>query len=246
MELIYLVNPIGQNVAIVVKGATCSLGEAVVDKLLSWDVNVVATEESHFIRNASLLEYSNSQLLDEGEGFSVSFDLSEADLIIGKDLIISDLLPSRRDKWLTDDVEIWITDLLDKDSTTYQGPERYWLCVLDAAEAIANFCRNEIRVKNMHMCGRRKWESKDSLAELKMLLTRTIQGISGRFTSDTLFGHSIAGMEAKPIVLLSEKRPDLEPLHNQLIAIGTDGWRPLIPFRTAMMNLLAGILVQNP
>ena len=118
MELIYLVNPIGQNVAIVVKGATCSLGEAVIDKLLSWDVDVIATEESHFSRNASLLEYSNSQLLDEGEGFSVSFDLSEADLIIGKDLIISDLLPSRRDKWLTDDVKIWITDLLDKDSTT--------------------------------------------------------------------------------------------------------------------------------
>ena len=245
MPLIYLVSPLGQNMAIVVKGATCSLGEAVVDKLLSWDVDVIATEESHLRRNARLLEYSNSQLLGEGEGFSISFDLSEADLVIGKDLIISDLIPSRRDKWLTKDVEIWITDLLDEESTAYEGPERYWLCVLDAAEAIANFGRNEITVKDMHMCGRRKWESKDSLAELKMLFTRTIQGISGRFTSDTLFGHSIAGMEAKPIVLQSKMRPDLEPLHNQLIAIGTDGWRPLIPFRTAMMNLLAGILGQN-
>ena len=52
MPLIYLVNHVGQNVAIIVKGATCSLGEAVVDKLLSWDDEVVATEESHFRRNA--------------------------------------------------------------------------------------------------------------------------------------------------------------------------------------------------
>ena len=36
--------------AIVVRGASCSLGEAVVDKLLSVDMDVVAIEESHKIR----------------------------------------------------------------------------------------------------------------------------------------------------------------------------------------------------
>ena len=35
--------------AIVVTGATCSLGEAVVDKLLSMDVDVVAVEELSLI-----------------------------------------------------------------------------------------------------------------------------------------------------------------------------------------------------
>ena len=44
--------------AIIVRGATCSLGEAVVDKLLSMDIDVVAIEESHRIRNETLLKYS--------------------------------------------------------------------------------------------------------------------------------------------------------------------------------------------
>ena len=60
--------------AIVVNGATCSLGEAVVDKLLSMDIDVVAKEESHKVRNETLLKFSQAKLLSEGDGFSVSFD----------------------------------------------------------------------------------------------------------------------------------------------------------------------------
>ena len=51
--------------AIVVKGATCSLGEAVIDKLLSMDIDVVATEKSHRLRNENLLKYS------EYSGFAI-------------------------------------------------------------------------------------------------------------------------------------------------------------------------------
>ena len=70
--------------AIIVRGATCSLGEAVVDKLLSMDVDVVATEDSHGIRNETLLKYSQAKLLSNGEGYSISFD--------GNSLIILDML----------------------------------------------------------------------------------------------------------------------------------------------------------
>ena len=55
--------------AVIVRGATCSLGEAVVDKLLSMDVDVIADEESHRLRNATLLEYSEVNLLLVGEGY---------------------------------------------------------------------------------------------------------------------------------------------------------------------------------
>ena len=56
--------------AIVVRGATCLIGEAVVDKLLSMDIDVIAVEESHRLRNATLLKFSEVNLLLEGEGFS--------------------------------------------------------------------------------------------------------------------------------------------------------------------------------
>ena len=75
-----------------------------------------------------------------------------------------------------------------------------------------------------------------------MLWDRTNQGQSGEFTAQTLFGHEIAGMEAKPIQAKASTRPDLQPLHSALLEITGDGWRPLIPLRTAIMTMIAGII----
>ena len=228
--------------AIVVKGATCSLGEAVVDRLLSMDIDVVAIEESHAERNSDLLKFSNAKILSSGNGFSISFDDSEADIVIGNNLIIHDLIPSRADRWLTPDLKNWIGFLTNGEDIPIEGGSRFWLSVLDAAEGISHLAITNTKVEKMHMSGRREWEAKDTIAELEMLWERTSQGISGNFTPETLFGHSIAGMEAKPITIQSNNRPNLEPLHNQLVALGTDGWRPLVPFRIAIMTLLAGII----
>ena len=222
--------------AIVVKGATCSLGEAVIDKLLSMDIDVVANEKTHRLRNQNLLEYSESELLSEGQGFSISFDSSEADIQIGKDIIVHDLIPSRIDKWIPREILAWIED------KEIDCNPRYWLSVVDAANAIAHIVKSESKVSQMHMCGRRKWLPQDSKAEFEMLWARTNQGLSGEFTAETLFGHEIAGMQAKPIQASESSRPNLDPLHDILLKITGDGWRPLIPLRTAMMTLIAGLL----
>lgn len=94
--------------AIVVIGATCSLGEAVIDKLLSMDVDVVAVEESHKIRNASLLNYSDATLSEQGDGYSIAFDGSPADIIVGDNLLIHDLIPTRNDRWMSDEFRNWL------------------------------------------------------------------------------------------------------------------------------------------
>ncbi len=222
--------------AIVVKGATCSLGETVVDKLLSMDIDVVATEDSHRIRNQTLLEYSQVNLSDTGTGFSISFDGSSADIEIGKDIIVQDLIPSRNDKWMPAEIQSW---LVGKDSV---DNSRYWLSVIDAANAIAHIVKSESKISQLYMCGRREWLPQDSKAEFEMLWARTNQGISGKFTAETLFGHEIAGMDAKPIHENERQRPNLTPLHELLLELTGDGWRPLIPLRTAMMTMIAGLL----
>ena len=223
------------NMAIHVIGATCSLGEAVIDKLLMMDIDVIAKEEIHLSRNADLLDYSTADLLSEGPGFSISFDDSDADIVIGKDLIIHDLLPSRADKWLAPELISWA-----KGEGT-AGPPRYWLSVTDAANAIAHILKAEVKLDNVHMCGRREWASEDSKSEFDMLWQRTNQGISGNFTAEVLFGHAISGMEAKPIADEVNQRPDLDPLHQLLLGLTGDGWRPLMPLRTALMTLIAGL-----
>ena len=117
--------------AIVVIGATCSLGEAVVDKLLSMDMDVVAIEESHKTRNV-LLKYSDATLSEQGDGYSISFDGSTADIIVGDNLLIHDLIPTRNDRWMSDEFRNWF---IGKDC---EKRPRYWLSVMDAANAIAH------------------------------------------------------------------------------------------------------------
>ena len=103
----------------------------------------------------------------------------------------------------------------------------------------------ELILEGIEMCGRREWSSTDSQAEFEMLWQRTNQGLTGNFTAETLFGHEIAGMEAKPIGHIDAERPDLNPLHQILLDLTGDGWRPLIPLRTALMSLIAGIMDVN-
>ena len=155
--------------AILVIGATCSLGELVVDKLLSMDIDVIAKEESHRVRNKTLLEYSLAILSEEGSGFSISFDGSEADIVIGKNLIIHDLIPTRDDRWMASEFRDWA---IGKENT---GRPRFWLSVFDAANAIAQILKAQLTLEEVQMCGRREWSSIDSQTEFEMLWQRTIK-----------------------------------------------------------------------
>ena len=222
--------------AIKVIGATCSLGEAVIDKLLSLDVDVIAVERSHVVRNQSVLKYTKSKIFTEGEGFSVSFDNTEADIVVGKDIIVHDLIPTRVDKWLAPEIANWLA------GEEYVGKPRFWVSVLDAAHAIAHISKAEIKLNSMEMCGRREWSSQDSKAEFDMLWQRTNQGQSGEFTAETLFGHEIAGMGPKPITSVGNQRPDLTKLHETLLELTGEGWRPMVQMRTMLMTLIAGVL----
>ena len=222
--------------AIQVIGANCSLGEAVVDKLLSLDIDVIAKEETHYVRNKSLLEFSKAKLLESGHGYSISFNGEEADLVIGKDLVVMDLIPTKVDRWLPEEFLDWVNG----SDSNYRA--RYWLSIIDAANSIAIIAKNKAKVENIVMCGRRKWSKEDTKAEFEMLWERTNQGQSGKFTPEVLFGHEIAGMEAVPIGVDDDERPNLEPLHELLLKLSGEGWRPMIPFRTALMSLIAVLI----
>tara|TARA_B100001113_G_C21002440_1_gene575551 strand:- start:100 stop:780 length:681 start_codon:yes stop_codon:yes gene_type:complete len=225
--------------AVHIIGADCSLGEAVVDKLLGMDIDVIAAEESHFVRNEIMLRYSKSNLSKTGKGFSVSFDGSEADIIVGKDIIVTDMIPNRSDKWMPQEIKSWI------EGNNHDSQPRYWVSIVDVATAVAHIAKNEQKIDQIKVCGRRRWLPENSKAEFDMLWQRTQQGQSGNFTTSVLFGHEIAGMEAVPITDEEYSRPDLKPLHKILNELTNEGWRPLIPFRTALMTLIAGILEEK-
>ena len=131
-------------------------------QILSMDVDVIAVEESHKIRNASLLKYSDARLSTQGDGYSISFDGSSADIVVGDNLLIHDLIPTRNDRWMSDEFRNW---LIGKDC---EKRPRYWLSVIDAANAIGFLALSGKNFADLHMCGRRNGLD-DTKAEFELL-----------------------------------------------------------------------------
>ena len=222
-----------------VKGANCSLSESLITRLLSLDISVICDNQPHHQQiNSVLLAHSEAKLLDSGSAFSISFDDSDADIVIGVDLIVSDLIPSRPDdKWSAQPFLSWA-----QGESSCSDNVNWWLAEADAAAAIARICRANKLCTAIKLCGRRVWKEVDTFSEFSNLWQRTVMGQSGNFTPQALTHKPISGMEAIPVTVELVTRPELDATHNLLNEIDGEGWRPLTPLRTALMTLIAGII----
>jgi len=228
--------------AIEIRGVCGCLGDAVIDRLISWDVDVIVTEPRHTERNALQLKFSQSSILSTGEGYSVSFDGTPADLIIGKHIVVHDIIPSRFDGELVNpELQDWFTSLQNNLPLSTEFPIRWWVGVTDVADAIARIARAEKKVNSVEICGRREWKPEDAISEIEMLWRRTSQSILGSFDSTALQIQPVPG-----VIVDGNRanRPDLSPLNELLKSIDGEGWRPLTPFRSAMMVLIADLIAE--
>ncbi len=225
--------------AVQVKGAFCSLSESLITRLLSLGTTVICDNLAyHQKMNSVLLAHTEAKLLEIGNAFSISFDGSAADIVIGVDLIISDLIPSKPDgRWSAQPFLSW-----SQGGSSSSDNVNWWLAEADASSAIARICRANKTCNAIELCGRRSWKEVDTFSEFSNLWQRTAMGQSGNFTTQALSHMPISGMEAIPIVEESEPRPKLDAVHHLLTEIDGEGWRPLTPLRTAMMKLIAGII----
>ena len=225
--------------AVQVMGAYCSLSESLITRLLSLDISVICDNHSHHLQiNSVLLAHTEAKLLNTGSAFSISFDGSVADIVIGVDLKISDLIPSRPDnRWSAEPFLAWAQGEL-----SFSDNVNWWLAEADAASAIARICQANKPCDNIELCGRRSWKGVDTFSEFSNLWQRTAMGKSGNFTPQALSHKPISGMEAIPVGDEIVTRPKLDRIHNLLNDIDGEGWRPLTPLRTALMTLIAGII----
>ena len=74
-----------------------------------------------------------------------------------------------------------------------------------------------------------------------MLWKRTSQSLTGSFDSSALQIQPVPG-----VIVDGHRanRPDLTPLNNFLKSIDGEGWRPLTPFRSSMMLLIADLFTE--
>ena len=118
-----------------------------------------------------------------------------------------------------------------------QDNPRHWVHVRDATDALAILILSDSNTASgiVNLCGRRAWSRESVITELSLLW--------GRFTDALQHTHTVSSLTGDQSLVSPDDtqvaRPDLGPLHEALLRSGGDGWRPLVPMRVSLMEVLA-------
>jgi len=151
---------------------------------------------------------------------------------------IKDLLIYDKNVGISRDILSWVND----DVGITDDTVRYWLSPRDASDAIVNCIGLEIDLIPQHIsvCGRRGWTMEQTYAEFKSLHHRWMRGKSGRYQPEDLMVNDLP-IRIQPFTGSMPSRPNLLPLHTLLLNVRSDGWRPYVPLRTMLMEVIASI-----
>ncbi|MDB2624086.1 hypothetical protein N9X98_03465 [Candidatus Poseidoniales archaeon] len=179
----------------------------------------------------------------------VSFDWVDAHVEV------HDLIPMHSGGgWMPPVLTRWFEALVAGQATELlAGSERWWVGEVDVADALGRLLISEQAFPEIcKMSGRRSWGEDQTLEEFQMLYRRTSAGQSGSFGIEELTAAPTPKIELQTLMVSDSipltveanrhQRPDLSAIHDALHAADGDGWRPLVPVRTALMHCLARML----
>ena len=150
------------------------------------------------------------------------------------------LIPEGKNKWGSNIIYEWLEHVKNHTQPTLDTEEvYYWVHIRDAVEAIISLLLSNVfnDIKgHLHLCGRRAWSNDSVFEELEMLWSR--------YTNSINYSHTIESLSKIPNPVKENRgylreRPDLNLLNKELLRAGGDGWHPLTPLRTGLMELLA-------
>ena len=163
-------------------------------------------------------------------------------------VMVHDVLPRTPDPiWCSKLLEEWVNQLRSNIAPLPKGDVRHWwVSDIDVADAFVRILMSdEPFPSELKVSGRRAWEQSQTLEELSLLFARTMAGRTGDFGIEHLTAAPTPTIEVKTLTAPSTEpmsieenaqlRPDLSPLHDLLFRVDGDGWRPLVPIRTALM-----------
>ena len=199
--------------------------------------------------------------LNNAEQSSIGVDGSETILItpgfkkidvdtseIDSHLIISHMIPTAcDDSWCCPVIQNWFNSIKNKQTiTSDMRPRHWWVSEMDVVDSIVRILVSDQPFpSNANISGRRAWSDDQTVEEMKLLFSRTMAGKSGMFSAQHLTTPPSPIIEVEAISKADDNehpRPDLESIHQVLVACDGDGWRPLMPIRSALMVFLAGAM----
>jgi hypothetical protein len=174
----------------------------------------------------------------------IDIDTSEID----SHLIISHMIPTAcDDSWCCPVIQNWYNAIINNQTiTSDMRPRHWWVSEMDVVDSIVRILVSDQPFpSNANISGRRAWSDDQTVEEMKLLFSRTMAGKSGMFSAQHLTTPPSPIIEVEAISKINENehpRPDLESIHQVLVACDGDGWRPLMPIRSALMMFLAGAM----
>ena len=166
-------------------------------------------------------------------------------------ILVHDLLPRVKDTiWGSPLFSHWMAQLnAHMAPVPVDDTEHWWVSDIDVADAFVRILiGDEPFPRLIKVSGRRAWSQEQTIEELSLLHARTLAGKTGHFGVEHLTAAPTPTIEVKSLIVnpstpLSiqenkQQRPDLSSLHDVLHRIDGDGWRPLVPIRSALMHAL--------
>jgi hypothetical protein len=153
--------------------------------------------------------------------------------------------------WMSDELEIqfidvyepngvgpinqWISAILAGNEPSIDMKIYHWVHIRDAEVAKRILTDNDVK-GTYQLCGRRAWTQEMVVDEIKGLWARYQNAIEHAHTAE-----SLSEIPSPAAVRYSgeRRRPNLGPLHDALVACGTDGWRPMMAMRVGLMECIA-------
>ena len=152
-----------------------------------------------------------------------------------KDVVI----PNGGRKWGNEIMIDWIRQIKFGGEPKIESMDRFWVNVRDVTDAITCLCLNEKEPNlsgSFRMCGRRAWSSEDVIDEIRILWERYNNAINHSHTIESL---SEVPSPVRGIYSERSETVDLGSLNHALIAIGGEGWHPMVPMRVSIMEMIA-------
>ena len=135
----------------------------------------------------------------------------------------------------------WVSSILVGNEPQTDDTIYHWVHQRDAEIAKRTLSENDV-TGTFDLCGRRAWTQQMVVNEIKGLWSRFQNAVEHAHTPQ-----SLSDVPSPAAVRYSgeRRRPNLGPLHDALVACGTDGWRPMTAMRVGLMECIAHSAEQN-
>ena len=152
-------------------------------------------------------------------------------LVLQRGETVLTVLP--RDVLPTMTPDVWPTLHLDG-----QARDGWWVSEHDVVDALIALANVPFPTATVVLSGRRHWRAEELLHEANMLNRRWEAGIEGNFSVDVLAEPQRPLVRVQPVTF-DEKEPDFALLHELMLTHQSEGWRPQMTVREALMHHFA-------